>query len=267
MKFISKLVSWIARTRYPTNTRFFESLEEALANCPTGGYEAQDLVNSVARKNEILRDRLLNSADLELSEIKSLVPWIYIDTESLTRVIDFGGGGGYHYFIAKASLAGSKVLTWNVIETPSLVQAARRLQNSELSFHSVAGNWTSTIDGPVDLVFTSSSLQYCHSPLESLKELIGLGAKYLYITRTPFSEGSVPLFAVQSSRLRDNGPGPLPVEFNDRKIEYPIVFESRFRIESLIEKEYQILLRIDEGVWGGLDRDIHTWGYFCERIV
>jgi putative methyltransferase (TIGR04325 family) len=267
MKFVSTLVSWTARTRYQTNTRFFESLEEALANCPTDGYEAHDLVNSVARKNEIFRDRLLKSVDLELSEIKSLVPWIYIDTESSTRVIDFGGGGGYHYFIAKTALGRSKVLTWNVIETPSLVQAARKLQNSELSFYSIADNWTSKIDGPVDLVFTSGSLQYCHSPIESLKELIRLGAKYFYITRTPFSEGDEQLFAVQSSRLRDNGPGPLPDEFSDRKIEYPIVFESRFNIERLIEKEYRILLKIDEGVWDGLDKGIHTWGYLCERIV
>jgi putative methyltransferase (TIGR04325 family) len=266
MRFVSTLVNWIASTRYQTNTRFFESLDEALANCPPEGYEAHDLVSSVARKNEIFRDRLLQSADLELSEVKSLVPWICIDTESSNRVIDFGGGGGYHYFITKAALGASKVLTWNVIETPSLVGATSKLQNSELSFFSNDHNWRSEIDGPVDLVFASGSLQYCHNPLESLAELVGLGAKYLYITRTPFSEGPVPLFAVQSSRLKDNGPGPLPNEFIDRKIEYPIVFESRSEIEKLIEKEYRILLRIDEGVWDGLDQGVRTWGYLCERF-
>ena len=266
MSFISILVDWIASTRYQTNTRFFDSLDEAIANCPPEGYEADDLVNSVAKKNEIFRDRLLQSANLEFTEVKSLVPWIRIDTESSTRVIDFGGGGGYHYFITKAALSASKALTWTVIETPSMVEAAGRLQNAELSFFSNAQDWTSTIEGPVDLVFTSSALQYCHDPIGSLKELIGLRAKYLYIIRTPFSEGPGPLFAVQSSRLQDNGPGPLPDEFSDRKIEYPLVFESRFDIERLIEKEYRILLRIDEGVWGGLNKGIRTWGYLCERF-
>jgi hypothetical protein len=147
-----------------------------------------------------------------------------------------------------------------------MVEAARGLQSSELTFISNVRNWKMTIEGPVDLVFTSSSLQYCHSPIESLMELVELGAKYLYITRTPFSEGSAPLFAVQSSRLRDNGPGPLPAEFIDRKIEYPIVFESRFHIERLIEKHYRILLRIDEGPWGGLDKGVRTRGYLCEKL-
>lgn len=116
----------------------------------------------------------------------------------------------------------------------------------------------------IDLVFSSGALCFAPDPAESLKELMALGAKYIYITRTPFSEGQKSLFSVHKSRLGDNGPGLIPDGFNDREVRYPIAFDSRDNIEKILNLRYQIRYRIDEGRWGAYPDNIRTWGYFCE---
>jgi hypothetical protein len=119
----------------------------------------------------------------------------------------------------------------------------------------------------IDLVFTSSTLQYCPSPLLALKELTGLNAKYLFITRTPFVESLDSIVTIQTSNLSTNGPGPLPKGFIDRKIKYPITYESRIAIENILTEKYEIQFMTEEGggSFGFGAEEISMNGYFCVK--
>lgn len=121
---------------------------------------------------------------------------------------------------------------------------------------------------PLDLVMASSSLQYCNSPARALNDLVNLGAKYLFITRTPFSLTQKTLISTQRSMLSENGPGPMPAGFVDELIEYPITYIPKFEALQIIESKYRVRFSLLEES-GSLYFDNlavnNYYGFFCER--
>jgi putative methyltransferase (TIGR04325 family) len=147
-----------------------------------------------------------------------------------------------------------------------MTNAAQVLKNDHLKFFSDIENARNSLDD-LDLVFTSSALQYCPDPLAYLSSLINLNAPYLFITRTPFVNSLYKIITVQKSKLSDNGPGLLPPSYQDREISYPITFESKKAVEDLIGEKYDIRFRIDEGEFPFhlAGESICMQGYFCVR--
>lgn len=260
--FLLSLVRNASRPRHPT----FNTYAEATAACGKDTCQSSDLVKAVVEKNLVFRERLESCPAFDLRTLGSIFPLSIASTGNRLNVIDFGGGAGYHYTIANKTLGASTRLRWNVVETKAMANEAQRLADGNLKFFDNIEGAKNDL-GEVDLVFTSSTLQYCPSPLDCLKELVEVGGKYLYITRTPFLESGQGIVTLQTSRLSANGPGPLPEGFADRKITYPITYASRSAVEDILRERYEIRFRTQEGreAFDAGNDNVDTNGYFCVR--
>lgn len=245
----------------------YQNYQEATLACQQDAYHGDDLVKVVVDKNLNFRNELDSNPVFDLTTLRTLIPLASINnTNNSLSVIDFGGGGGYHYTIAKKALGNKKSINWRVVETSTMANEAQRLTTDQLKFFSDIDAARKSIDD-LDLVFTSSALQYCPDPLAYLEKLIDLNAPYLFITRTPFVDSSEDIVTTQTSKLSANGPGLLPSNYSDRSVTYPITYVSKKKAEDLLNKKYDVRFRIDEGKGGFRfgDELITMMGYFCAR--
>ena len=242
----------------------FNSYGDAYVVCQKSAYEGEDIVKVVIEKNIAYKKQIQSNPTFDLGSLRTLIGLGIANTKDSLHVLDFGGGGGYHYTIARVALGNGKSLKWNVIETPAMVKEAQRITDGNLKFFDNITDAKSDL-GSVDLVFTSSALQYCPNPLKCLKELTEVGAKYLFITRTPFGDSDKSLISIQESNLSDNGPGPLPLGFADRTVSYPITFANKHEAEEILNEKYEIRFSIveDKGSFRAGNSKFDKFGYFC----
>jgi putative methyltransferase (TIGR04325 family) len=244
----------------------FASYEQARTASESDAYEAADLVQVIVAKNVAYRQSLAQASVLELSALRTLAAIGMAGTPASRplSVLDFGGGGGTHYTIARKALGPERALAWAVVETPAMVRAAGPMCDGSLAFFDDVDAARAYL-GTIDLVFTSGALHCCPDPLAFLARLVGLGAPYLVVTRTAFHDGPGTLFSVQKSRLSTNGPGPLPPAVADRTVSYPNVVVPRAEVERLLRTRYAIRARLDEEADAfriGSER-IGLGGYLC----
>lgn len=201
---------------------------------------------------------------MDLRALTTLIALGLSKAGSSLNVIDFGGGGGYHYTIAQSVYRETCDLKWNVVETTAMTKEAQRMISKGLKFFDNIDDASKDL-GLVDLVFTSNALQYCPSPLAFLKKLTELNAKYLFITRTAFSDTTEEIFSTQVSDLLANGPGTFPLRFENRKMIFPVTFSSKSQVESILKEKYHIQFTIleDKGVYKVDGKQIDMFGYFC----
>lgn len=127
------------------------------------------------------------------------------EMEGVSSVLDFGGGCGLHYKLARLQ---SQDIRWAVVETPAMLERASELATDKLQFFtdiSEAQRWL----GAIDVMHSNSVLQYTPDPEDILKRLCGLRAKRMIWERLSLSKEHIER-EVQSSLLGDNGPGSLP---------------------------------------------------------
>ena len=246
----------------------FDSFNAASNACLTGGYEYHKLVNLVIRKNKILQDAISCPAEFEFGAIRILMALgLTLGNDKKISVLDFGGGGGYHWLVAKTAYSKDVNLDWRIVETPLMAKSGNELLAKEgLQFFSEVKS-SFVIGEKIDLVFTSGALQYCEDPLRSLQELVDMKARNLFITRTPFSLAPFTLISNQRSMLSENGPGPMPIEFQDEMIEYPISYIPRREVEKIIEEKYHIRFSLIEEPGRLYFSDLpvnNYYGFFCE---
>ena len=251
-----------------SSNKVYKNYQDALDLCLTkrGGYSADELVKVVVDKNLRLFSDISSNRVLGLEAFRTLAA-IGLSTQgSNLNVIDFGGGGGYHYKFAKIAFGSERTLKWHVVETPEMVSEAIRVKEPDLEFYDDITDAKNDLV-KVDLVFSSSALQYCSDPLYFLKELVKIDAKYLFITRTPFVDSTENIIAIQKSRLSSNGPGPLPEGVRDKSVFYPITYVSRSAVEDILSQNYEIRFMTDEGsgVFHIKGLTINMNGYFCAR--
>lgn len=256
---------WKARER--KTEAFFTSYLEALDSTKSDGYQSDNLVDAVVQKNIIYRDNLKFSRAIDIHSLRLMVGLGAINKwrEELS-VLDFGGGGGTQFFAARTVRGAEQSIKWGVVETNKMVESANKsLSGNGLSFFNNIEEARDEL-GKIDLVFASGSLQYTPDPLAALEKLIALKADHLYVTRTPFKDQNVTLFAVQQSRLSDNGPGPLPAGFDDGIIRYPVTFAPKREVEELIKDTYAIRFSIqeDRNAYSVQSRKFDMCGYFCD---
>jgi putative methyltransferase (TIGR04325 family) len=244
----------------------YKTYEEALKHCPKEAYEDTDIVKVVVEKNIIYQQNLQRDTVFDLGTLRTLIALGLSKTSNSLNVIDFGGGGGYHYTIASNAFGDKDSLKWNVVETTAMANEAKRIANNNLKFFDNIADATKDL-GLVDLVFTSGALQCCPQPLFFLKELINVKAKYLFITRTSFTDSSEQVANIQKSYLSTNGPGPLPAGFKDKAVYYPNVFVCKQQIEEMLSEHYHIQFKIieDKAAYRVGNKEIDMYGYFCIR--
>jgi len=232
------------------------------------GYSLHELTKVVIEKNIIFNNYLSTTPVFELGAARTLIGLGLVNTGSSLNVIDFGGGGGAHFIISKKSFGSQLKCNWAVVETTAMVNEAKRrkIETEELKFYdSLIG--AKECLGDVDLVFASSSLQYCPNPLSYLKQILDISPKHIYITRTPFLVFESEIISIQTSKLSDNGPGPLPYGFDDKPIFYPITFVSLQAVENLLRENYEVrfLMHEDRRVHQFEEIHIDHFGFFCAR--
>ncbi|WP_428687915.1 methyltransferase, TIGR04325 family [Roseibium sp.] len=222
---------------------FYRSYDSALR--ASDGYEDDTLITVVVEKAK----KLQNTATIPRLDLTSLRTSIALaaslNSSSLT-VLDFGGGAGTHYFVAKTILSDAINLDWRVVETRKMVREAiaQGLETEELRFYASIEEACS--NSSVNLVFASGSLQYTDQPYDHLSQLCAIQADCLMITRTPISDDEA--IFLQYSRLRDNGWGEIPRELNieDRIISYPVTILDREKTEALLQTFGEITVNIQE---------------------
>ncbi|MGE0404231.1 MAG: methyltransferase, TIGR04325 family [Kofleriaceae bacterium] len=254
--------------RFAPKAATYATYDEAMADCTARGYENDAIVRVVVEKNLRYREKMRTQPVLRLDELRSIVGLGLARRGPELNVLDFGGGGGYHYTIANLVSSPADRLRWNVVETPAMARGAAPMATDALKFfddvHAAARDL-----GRVDLVFVSSSISYTREPLETLRLLAGLGARYLHITRTPLSLHHDKLIVKQTTWLGDNGPGPMPDGVENRQVSCPDTAVSKAAFEAELRRSYRICAATTE------DRDIHRtareslhyYGYLCERIA
>lgn len=245
-------------------TDTFKSFESALASVRYG-YENIELATVVVQKNIQLKEQIEANRQIKFGDLR-VIAAIGMTNRKKVRVLDFGGGGGAHYFIAKAVLGNVIELDWSIVETEATVQQARVLETNHLKFFSSIEEAANHLK-EVDLVYSSSALQYTPDPLITVKQLIALNAPKLFITRTPFTEGAEKIISKQVSLMSANGPGALPKNIKDKRIEYPITFVSKEKLRQILTNTYEIQFEIEEecNVFRIKNEPINYWGFFCNK--
>jgi putative methyltransferase (TIGR04325 family) len=247
------------------NNPIYNSYAEALSECQNG-YESNDLVEVVVEKNKRFRDSIENNPTLDLGMLRTLIGVGLVSGKNTLSVIDFGGAGGFHYTLSKLALGNEIKLNWAVVETTAMVKEAKKIENNELRFYdSIKIAQNELVN--VDLVLTSGALQYCPNPIDFLKQLIEVNAKYIFITRTPFNNNHNEIISTQITNLSDNGVGRLPNGYKNRKLKYPVTFVSKDLVEKLLSEKYNIQFTIaeDKDTYRALNESFDMYGYFCIR--
>jgi putative methyltransferase (TIGR04325 family) len=255
-------------TSVPVENQIFPSYAAALGCVGGIGYENKILVDVIVKKNLIFRNEQKKPPLFNFSAARTLFGVsLAANNRDKLRVVDFGGGGGFHYTIARAMLPPEIEISWNVVESPRLCRASDPLITPGLSFYDSIETASADLES-VDLIFTSSALQYTPDPLKTLEELLKIKATSIYITRTPFSMHNESIVGIPKSRLADNGPGALPTEFIDEEIWYPITYVPIPEIENVLASQTNIRLKIIEDL-GGLmfagSKLNDYYGYYCDR--
>lgn len=243
------------------------SYADALAACAQGAYEGDDLVAVVVEKTAIANAQIAQHRLLDANAWRTLMAVGLAQQGGPLNVIDFGGAAGYHHTMAHLALGQHVPLNWCVVETPTMVRHAARLARPGLHFFDTLQAARAHL-GHVDLVFSSSALQYCPDPLATLAQLLDVGADKFVLTRTPLAEGAHSVVTTQQSMLGANGPGPLPPGHVDRLVTYPISYVPRLQAEALIQQRYAIRFgTVEEAatLFAG-EHALNAYrGYFAER--
>jgi putative methyltransferase (TIGR04325 family) len=243
----------------------YGSYDDALEHC-LQSYEDADLVKVVVEKNIKFRESFAKDRILEIGSLRTLVGvCLALPEKNKLRVLDFGGGGGYHYTVARAAITEDIDIQWNVVETSALVRSAEQINQKELRFFNSIAQAKQDL-GDIDLVFTSGALHCCPDPLFLLEELVKLKARHLFITRTSFTDTLEQGVIIHNSLLSENGPGPLPSGVAEKKLQYPHVFSSRTKAENIIQYYYEIVLRIneDKSIYRLGNTPINMYGYYAK---
>jgi putative methyltransferase (TIGR04325 family) len=246
--------------------KLYSNYDEALRLCNGCGYSQQDLTEVVVKKNIAFRKSITHDCYFNGDANRTLLAISFALNLNSLRVIDFGGGGGYHYTLAKHVLSDKCDIKWNIVETDSMCLSGAVIADKSLKFFNEIDIAVADL-GNIDLVLTSSALQYCPDPLAYLKKLLSVSAKYVYITRTPFYSGTEKIISIQSSMLSHNGPGTLPIGYEDREILYPISFIPLDQVEKAIQEKYTVRFKVLEDS-ANLFIDgtpVNSYyGFFCE---
>ena len=229
------------------------------------GYQDDELVQVVVEKNLINRKSISVNKVLDLTSLRFIAGFGIGGFKPNLKVLDFGGGGGYHHDVFELVYR-DRMHEWCVVETPLMVQGAKALETGCLHFRSEIAEARNLL-GDVDIVFASGALQYTAEPLHYLQKLIEVNAQYLFITRTVLNEKDARITFMQDARLSENGPGALPKGFHDKTISYPITVESKNEVEKLLREKYEIRFETweDRAAHHFQGVPLHQYGYFCQR--
>lgn len=208
------------------------------------GYNDALLVDVVIRKTAALRDgRRIDDILAGETLLPTIAGLAAAGNGQPLSVLDFGGAAGLHYLVAKQAFPQHE-FRWAVVETPLMTSVATRFADDELRFFTSIDDATRWL-GAAALIHCVSALQYVPEPEAVLSRLVALGAPTMLWAKLMLAEQRQTF--TQISRLRDNGPGPLPADIDDREISYNgIRVARRFFLETHREAGYRLAWKAAE---------------------
>ena len=251
----------------------FNSYQEAIQECKEG-YEDPNLCYLIANKCHEYHKNLSATRRLDLNALKTIAAFGYSNLSPMLnakkcKVLDFGGGGGAHFAIAKLLVKEGVKLDWSIIETPQLVKACQKefSSNHEIHFFDSINEIIEKKE-KFDFVFSSGALHYCENPIDYLKKLMQVNSKSIVITRTAFSETSQTYFTVQESLLSENGPGNLTSKFQDKLVKYPNVFMPFDEALRILKDNYRDVLVLEEekNVYQSQNHQFSMYGFYGRNV-
>ena len=249
-------------TRAPT----FANFDDALLSCGTDGYRQAEIVDVVVAKTLIVNSKIEADRVLNLDSLRTVIGLAGSQTSQGLTVIDFGGGAGAHYTTARSVLGKNFPLRWHVVETNEMAEAAGAvLADDSLRFFSTLDSAVAGLGG-VDLILASGSLQYTPNPMNFVKQIVSLGAKHIFITRTVLSDTDQAFTWIQVSRLSYHGQGPLPEGFKDLETLTPVTVVQREQFEHELRRNYDVRFQTleDKATYRHNGETFDMFGYFLD---
>jgi putative methyltransferase (TIGR04325 family) len=228
-------------------------------------YNSDLLVNSIIAKTKEFTKRV-DGGHLTSESFRTLSA-VGISSEGVNsiNVIDFGGGAGGHFAVAKKAFP-EKKLNWLIVETPKMASLCIGEDIKEITFVSTIKEASSLIPKP-DLVIMNASIHYTEDPIQTLLNVCDLGSSWIFVTRTPLTDENRTLSMLQESRLRKNGPGrAIDNSVKDAPVIIPIKVMSKSSVEKLLSERYKIMLAFEEeNLHVNLkNQNVKTYGYLCK---
>jgi putative methyltransferase (TIGR04325 family) len=247
------------------NSISYTLFEDALLECNNLGYSDADIVNHVKSKTLELNSENFREHDLSESDLRILLMASRCLGNGSLKVLDFGGGAGYHYYLFKSWFPKSTKVEWIVVETELMVEMCNDLQNSELKFVS---DIPTEDDSSFDLVVAASSLQYTRDPISYLTRLIQKEATFFCMTKTPMLSYNHNLVTLQTSILSAHGPGKSSSKLEDKVVLTPITFIYKETVLKMFEQNYgKVQLTQDaRSSFEFNSREIPTFSAFCSAL-
>lgn len=218
----------------------YSSFAEALsASGP--GYADDDLAHMVLEKTLIARK---NMPDFDSSNVGICTGLLYTALRfphRPLRILDIGGAFGIHGRMCRAKFS-QLPQRWAVVESPAFAASAAAAEDESLHIFSTMNSAVDWLGG-VDLLYSSSAVQYFPDPVGLLRDAVAVRAPIQLWQRFPIAKQREAI-VLQVSHLADNGVGPLPPGFVDREISYPCTYltESSFLHE--FSTHYRTVLRV-----------------------
>lgn len=204
------------------------------------GYNNLVLNNSIVKKT-IIYSKLKSINDHNINWQRTIKFLKFIKKKKkIKKIIDFGGGAGYHFFVAKIAFPNLN-LKWLIVENQIMVKLCnKKIKNKDLFFFDSLNKIKRA-----DIFFSSCSINYTPNPIETIKSIIKLKTKYLYFTRTPLAENKSFKFK-QVSMLSENGPCQIKNE-KEKLVEYENKIISRKSFEEIFKDKFFIIAKyVDE---------------------
>jgi putative methyltransferase (TIGR04325 family) len=209
------------------------------------GYENPILVENVIKKSLSAKESIFAEKKINLDAIRVFLPFALAKIQ-IKSVLEFGGGAGYHYFNAAAAGLVDEI-NWTIVETPEFCkQASNYKELSKIKFIHNLESANSIEHEDVDLIYCSRALQYFDDPFKTLRQILSINAKYLYLTGITFSPDNEIHEYTQKSLLSSNGPQAEEIETANFLVDYKLQLLPERMVEKEITQFYSIELRINE---------------------
>jgi putative methyltransferase (TIGR04325 family) len=229
-------------------TDLYPSYEDALAVCGDG-YSDADLAEVIAFKTSQPVQRDCPAPEQATNSIIAVSMAASGNGHGQPlKVLDLGGGCGFHYLWACRTL--QMPLRWAIVETKAMAERAAAFGGNHFrTFTNISG--AAAALGPIDLVHISGALPYVPDPIETLREIVACRPRYIMLARFPIWREAA-IVGIQKSLLSDNGIGSMPPTIEDREIRHPVTFANIDDVMRLLLEDYEIALTLSSTTAGYL---------------
>jgi putative methyltransferase (TIGR04325 family) len=214
------------------------------------GYDSDTVTQMIVEKNIRWKSMYENTVTaFENQKIVTAIAHHQTDRNSTNiNVLDFGGGGGHSFEIARTTFKNTS-MKWVVVEREKIARMLSNQINHEALFFTSKIDEVKKLIGSVDLIFCNSALQYTDAPLYSLEELLKQNASTIFLTRSPFTESKKTITYLQPSLSASNGPGRPPVNLRSVVEGYMCSVVPIEETLDMFQNYYRQVRVFDEGKW------------------